>query len=101
MTNTQTNELPNFTIYDQGELVTPTLNEQVLAIGNSAVTSFQAAGAVLLHNLGNVAAEGLKTVTTPVLLDIHDHMHGSHLRDEYFARKHELATAAMRESVGL
>jgi hypothetical protein len=84
-----------------GELQTPTLNEQVLAIGNSAVTAFQAAGASLLHNLGNVAAEAAKAVVEPVLLDIHDHMHGSNLRQEYFARKHELATAAMRESVGL
>lgn len=84
-----------------GELVTPTLNEQVLAIGNSAVTAFQAAGLAFAVKLGNVAAEAAKAVVEPVLLDIHDHMHGSHLREEYFARKHELATAAMREEVGL
>ena len=97
--NTQTTS--NFEIRIDGELVTPTLSEQAIAIGNTALTHFQAVSAVFAAKAGQYAISALKELTTPVLLDIHDHMHGSTLRDEYFQRKHELATTAMRESVDI
>lgn len=97
MTNTQT----TFQIYRDGEPDPEFIhNQRVQAMehmGTLAVKDVQRVGTVLLNKLGNITSE----VFTPLVLDIHDAQHGSHLRDEWFERKHELATAAMRDEVGL
>jgi hypothetical protein len=93
MTN-KTQELPNFSIYENGDLVQAPLVER---IGNAAVTHVQAATAVLGRKLGEYATE----LYMPAYLEAQDAKLGTSLRAEYFERKRELATAALREEVGL
>jgi len=87
-------ELPNFTIYEQGELVTePLVIKAAQVAGNVAVEALSAISKPVGRVLGEMA--------TSFQLDMHDAAHGTHLRQEYFQRKRELATAALREEVGL
>lgn len=63
----------------------------------------QAASAILSHveAVGQAVAHKVGEFTTPFVLDVHDALNGSHLRDEYFAQKRALANQAMRELVEL
>lgn len=93
MTN-KTNNLENFQVIRDGE-VDPYYQrkQRVEAIVGHTARLGQLLGA----SLGNFAVETF----TPLKLELHDAQYGTNLRQEYFTHKQELATAALREEVGL
>lgn len=89
-----TQTLENFSIYENGDLVQEPLTIQAVRVaGNLAVDALRATYKPVGRVLGEMA--------TSFQLDMHDQLHGTHVRQEYFQRKKELATAALREEVGL
>jgi len=88
------NQLENFSIYQDGELVQEPLVIKVAAVaGSAALEALRAVSKPVARVLGECA--------TSVQLDVHDAMHGTTLRQEYYAKQRELATAALRDEVGL
>lgn len=85
--------MENFEIRINGELQTPTITERTIGL----VSHVGAFSLALTEKMITSTSEAFK----PVVLDIFDARHNTNLRAEYFARKRQLAEAAMREEVGL
>lgn len=93
MTN-KTQTLENFQVIRDGELDPSFVRKQRVEaiVGHTARL-----GQVVVSKLGQYASE----IVTPAYLEYKDAQLGTDLRGEYFARKRELATAALRGEVGL
>lgn len=94
--NTQ-NNLQDFSIYIDGQLQGPTASQQALetarTIGHGTLE--------LLSVITRPVASTLGEMATSLQLDIHDQRHGTQLRQEYYRKQRELATAALREEYEL
>lgn len=96
MTN-KTNTLENFSIYIDGQLQGPTASQQALeaarTIGHGTLE--------LLSVITRPVASTLGEMATSLQLEMYDHAHGTRLRQEYYSKQRELATAALREEYQL
>lgn len=67
--------------------------QTVRTIGHGTLELLAAATAPIASKMAEVALN--------VEMDMHDYKHGTHVRQEYFQHKRELATAALRGEIGL
>jgi hypothetical protein len=90
-------ELPNFQVYVDGQLQGPTAADKALetakTVGHGTLE--------LLSHLARPVASTIAEMALHVEMDLHDYQYGTHVRKDYLEQKKALATAALRDEVGL
>ena len=90
-------ELPNFQVYVDGQLQGPTAADKALetakTVGHGTLE--------LLSAIARPVASTLAEMALHIEMDAHDYRYGTHVRQDYLEQKKQLATAAIRNEIGL